>query len=135
VYGPGLRRNIIFDITEALATEKDFTLSVDPESQYDFIYVDDVVRALLQASSKDWANKTVNISTGRGVTAGSVLELAGKYADRKTSGISFTNGKVVRKVYLNHLASELGWRPQYGFEEGLKKVVEHRLAKGRAHGS
>lgn len=137
VYGPGLRRNIIYDITEALAAGKKLVLPVASDSQYDIVYIDDVVTALISASSNGWVNKTVNISTGIGITASEILALAGKYTGMATSGITFTKDNVVRKVYHNILASNLGWRPEYQPEEGLKRVIAHRPTDNTAkeHGS
>lgn len=96
------------------------------EAVRDYIYIDDVIDAMLLAAQKP-GSSIVNISSGQGHSIMDVVQ-----------GVEAVSGKKIRKDFIparpgdvqvnildNKLAYEIyGWRPQFEFKEGLSKTWE-----------
>ena len=93
----------------------------------DFVYVSDVVEANMRASSApEAAGKAYNVATGSTVTINELLETICRLEDQ-TFNPSY---QPAREGDIRHscadiscIARDLDWRPQVGFEEGLKKLL------------
>ncbi|MDP5238449.1 NAD-dependent epimerase/dehydratase family protein [Uliginosibacterium sp. 31-16] len=92
----------------------------------DFIYISDVVDALLAALVKTEGERIFNIGSGRGHSLNELIraieKVTGRVADcRYLPGRAFD---IPSNVLCNARASQgLGWSPEVGFEEGLEKFV------------
>lgn len=102
------------------------------EQLRDFTYVDDVVDAMLLAATHEVANgKVYNLGGNRVVTLNQLADLTlaahgeGRYerhtfpADRKRIDIGdyYADDQLIR--------TELGWSPQVGLEEGLRRTLAY----------
>ena len=96
----------------------------DGEQTRDYIYVKDVVSALIKASTID-ENHFLNIGTG---VETSVNELANSMKSQFNSEINpiykpAREGELNRSVLNNTKAiKELDWKPEYNLDEGMKQV-------------
>ena len=96
----------------------------DGEQTRDYIYVKDVVSALIKVSTID-ENHFLNIGTG---VETSVNELANSMKSQFNSEINpiykpARDGELNRSVLNNTKAKkELGWKPEYDLDEGMKQV-------------
>ena len=99
----------------------------------DYVYVGDVVRALLAAEAGP-AGVTANVGTGREAT---VLDLiAGLGYEGEPEFLPARLGEVQRSALDPALAGELwGWRAETPLEEGLRITFESVAAARRAPGS
>jgi UDP-glucose 4-epimerase len=100
----------------------------DGSQTRDFVFVDDVVEALVSAATASSANRTViNIGSGQEV---SIRELAAhvvRVTDKQASILynPSVSGGVSRLVADVRLARELlGWAPHTSLEEGLRLTLE-----------
>ena len=129
VYGPheeskGRYANVI---TQMLLSEKEFTIYGDGSQTRDFVYVDDVVRAIILAAEKGEGHLILNVGTGRETSFSEVASLIQKikpleikyapnpiknYVERTKADISLTRRK-------------LNWTPVVKLEEGIKKTAEY----------
>ncbi len=129
VFGPGLVRNVLFDIIAAFARSKPLRLPMSLDSEYDFVFIDDVVSAMLHATADSWANKTLNISSGAGVKVRDIVEYAATISNVDASRVQVAGDTIVRKVYRNDTAIALGWRPRQPFLEGVKKCWDYEATR------
>lgn len=103
---------------------------VNPGVSRDFIYIDDVVKAYLLAAQSEKVG-IYNVGTGVSIRMEEAVWAAemvigidtcdspkwGSMPDRDwDTDIWVANNRKIR--------TELGWRPEYSFEEGLKKTLE-----------
>lgn len=129
VYGtrqePTLEGGVISIFLDRLAAGEAGTIFGDGSQTRDFVYVGDVVRAVLAADSHDGG--VLNVGTG---VETSILELhrlcaqvAGVDVEPKVT--EARPGDVLRSVVDPSRAErELGWRPERTLEEGLRETWE-----------
>ena len=125
VYGPrqdaGLEGGVVAIFLERLAGGEQAAIFGDGLQTRDFVYVGDVVSALLAAAEREGG--VFNIGTGVETT---ILDLHGACARvaGTDAGPRFEDAKLgdVRRSVLDVslAARELGWRPQIGLDEGLR---------------
>ena len=128
VYGPRMSRNAIYDMLTGFVEERPIKLYASLESEHDFIYVKDVVSALVQAFDPAWDDRVVNVSSGYGAPLHSLYEmLCGLFGFRPR--VEIVNSSVTKDVLLNKKALALGWKPKYKLEDGLKETMDRLLAE------
>jgi UDP-glucose 4-epimerase len=94
----------------------------------DFVYVDDVVDALVAAATATEVNRAViNIGSGREVSINELASLVARVTAKKISVLhnQTQSGGVSRLVADVTLASRsLGWTPGYDLEAGLRLTLQ-----------
>ncbi|MDP3837269.1 MAG: NAD-dependent epimerase/dehydratase family protein [bacterium] len=130
VYGPrqykGGEAGVIAIFTEAMANDKACTLYGDGKQTRDFVYVDDVVAALIAASKIDCRGE-INISTATEIDMWAMVTAIEEAAGKKLKlELAPTRaGEQRRSVLLNRRALEtLDWSPQIDFAEGIKRTYQ-----------
>jgi nucleoside-diphosphate-sugar epimerase len=112
----------------ALLGGTQLTVYGDGEQSRDFVYVENVVEAILLAcEAKGAAGHTFNIGTGGRYTLNQTLALLEKIAGRSARAkyAAPREGDIRDSQADIGLAREvLGYRPRIGFEEGLKRTWE-----------
>ena len=93
----------------------------------DFVYVGDVVNALVAAATADRVNRTIiNVGSGQEVSLLKLVEKIEHAAGREVHRLvnAEENGGVPRLVADIRLASELlKWKPQVSLDEGLTQML------------
>jgi UDP-glucose 4-epimerase len=94
----------------------------------DFVYLDDVVEALIKASkASDVDGKTINIGCGKEVSIVDLAERVIELTGVKTESIfnPKSKGGVSRmRADISKAADLLGYKPKYSLSEGLKLTLE-----------
>jgi UDP-glucose 4-epimerase len=133
VYGPDCH-GAIYDFLNKLRknTKKLEVLGTGKQSR-DFVYISDMVDALLKAATSPAApGEVFNVGTG---TTTSVAELAKMIVDilgLEDVDIYFTGGQAwagdmdITLADNSKAVSKLQWKPQVSLEEGLKKLISSR---------
>ncbi|MFH1786604.1 MAG: NAD-dependent epimerase/dehydratase family protein [archaeon] len=93
----------------------------------DFVYVSDVVKALLSAASPSLKGKVLNVGTGRTVTindlAKKIISLAG--SESKVEHVGARKGEIHgMSSDTALLKKEFGWVPGTNLEDGLKSTIK-----------
>jgi UDP-glucose 4-epimerase len=95
----------------------------------DFVYVDNVVDALLLASTATNVNRAViNIGSGQEVSVNELAALVGRVTEKRVNVLHnrTQSGGVSRLVADVRLAQELlGWAPCTSLEQGLRLTLEY----------
>lgn len=101
--------------------------SLDEKAYHDWIYIDDVIDALLLLSEHPRLG-VVNVGTGRQHTNKEICEMLKRiigidYLSTKYEGMRPNDSQVW--IADNTLLRKLGWTPKVMLEDGLRKVYEY----------
>lgn len=92
-----------------------------------FVYVKDVVGAMMLAAEKYAIVDPINIGTDEEVTIKELIELIIRVSGRELAvrfDTSKPEGQVRKAVGISKIKKRLGWSPTYSLEEGLKETIE-----------
>jgi UDP-glucose 4-epimerase len=88
----------------------------------DYVYIGDLIDALIKAMRYDGKIKVFNIGSGNGISLTEVINAIEKVLKKKLS-VKFLPGRKfdvpVNVLSIKLAESELGWKPRVEFEEGL----------------
>lgn len=99
---------------------KPYTVVGDGTQTRDFLYVTDVARAFLAAAETDRVGRVYNLGAGKPQSVNRLIELLGgekTYIPKRPGEPDCTWADISR------ITTELGWKPQVSFEEGVAKIV------------
>jgi UDP-glucose 4-epimerase len=92
----------------------------------DFVYVRDVVDAMVQLSQTPETAGVYNVGYGTGIRVSALAQTIKKYLNSQ-SDIVFDPprpGDIRHSVASNVLLRSTGWKPNFGFEDGLKHMLQ-----------
>ena len=125
VYGPRqlakLEGGVVAIFTGRLRNGESVTIFGDGEQTRDYVYVGDVVAAVLAAAGRDGG--VFNVGTATETSVNELFEACRRVAgvEAEAAHAPARAGEVLRSVLDISLAErELGWRPQTPLEEGLQ---------------
>jgi UDP-glucose 4-epimerase len=131
VYGPGQRLHIGQGVIGVLADHALRGASMEVwgtgESLRDYLYVEDLVRALMSLVAYTGTHRIFNISSGAGH---SVLDIISILRDRLGLAPEVTHKPArgfdvpANVLDSSRLHTETGWRPTIGLEDGITRTVE-----------
>lgn len=130
VYGPKQdphgEAGVIAIFIKAILTKKHFQIFGDGEDQRDYVYIDDVIRAILLAGLSNGYGP-FNIGTGKGTSTNKIFSLISKYCGYSDLPI-YANPRPgdIKKIMLdvNKAKKEINWVPKFNIEEGIRKTVD-----------
>ena len=109
-----------------LDDENPFIVWGSPDVVRDFLYVKDVVKAALLVLEKGESMRPYNIGSGTAITVGGIVDAILKATD-KTPEVCYDETKPTtipfRMASTERIRTELGFEPDYTFEEGIKETV------------
>lgn len=127
-YGPGLRKQLLWDLFQKSRNGKSVDLSGTGNETRDFIYIDDIVRAIETIIEKGSFNSTVyNLAGGKEVSVKEVATLLlsqlGFAGEINFSGIGRAGDPVNWVADISSLKN-LGYAPAIEIGDGIKKYVK-----------
>ena len=124
VYGPRqlpkLEGGVVAIFMDRLRAGEGVRIYGDGEQVRDWVYVGDIVSAVLAAAGRDGG--VLNVGTGRATSVNELFETCRRVAgvDAAAKHADPRPGDVLRSVLdVSRAEAELGWRPQHSLEEGL----------------
>jgi UDP-glucose 4-epimerase len=100
----------------------------DGRQKRDFVFVDDVVAALISASIASNVNRlTINVGSGVPSSINDIVAAVGKALSKELTPLHVTaesGGVSTMRADLARAKERLGYVPRVSLEEGLRKVVE-----------
>ncbi|ADL18472.1 NAD-dependent epimerase/dehydratase [Acidilobus saccharovorans 345-15] len=131
VYGPGMRRgpyaSVIYNFMEAAIRGLRPVIYGDGLNTRDFVYVDDVARAFVEAVRRR-ATGPFNVGTGREVSVLDLLRLISKVAgvELRPEFREPRPGDIRRSCAdVSRARESLGWEPRVSLEEGLRLTYSY----------
>jgi nucleoside-diphosphate-sugar epimerase len=135
VYGPGQpdRNKLVPYVTDSLLRGEAPKL-MSGRREIDWIYVEDVVDALLAAATAEGvAGRSLDVGSGRLVSVRDVVEklahMVGGDVDPIFGGVPDRELERVAVADVAPTTAALGWRPQVDLDEGLARTVAYRRAE------
>lgn len=128
VYGIGMRRFIIHDLVKKILSQpRELLIKGDGQQVRDYLYIDDVVTALILIASRGQTGNDYNVASGQPVK---ILDLASKITQLMEhpetriipSGSRHPEEVPVWFADISKIG-KIGFTPSVSFEEGLKKTV------------
>lgn len=129
-YGPLQSVNkgvgLIAAVIDAIRNDRTVDIFGDGETQRDYIYIEDAVRAMVSAISYQGTHKIINIGSGEGKSINEIISLIeqamGVKAKKNTlPGRSFDVRKSVLDISL--IRNELDWHPYVDLSDGINLTV------------
>lgn len=125
VYGKGSKIGVVYNMLKNVKEGKPIIIYGDGMQKRDFLYVDDVIAAIVIAL-KEEKEGVFNLGYGKDTTVLDLAEQIKKIYAQKVK-ISFKQneaGKANRIEYsINKAQSVLGWTAKVTLEEGLNKIL------------
>lgn len=130
VFGPGQRLGFVVpDVIERTRTAEGPIDIYDPETVLDFLYVDDLVDALLFLLSGRHTG-TFNIGSGKETTITEIYDAIRKYFEKDQLDYSVKTNRRGYVVADIGKLKNLGWEPRFTLEEGIDRTVRYFLEHG-----
>ena len=124
IHGHKLReRGSIGNLIHAIYGGEFFALYGDGSQTRDYVYIDDVVEALLRAQG----NGIYNVGTGIETATSDLVELIGQMTNRELEIHPTPPRKVDyiqrRALDISRIERDLGWKPEVSLETGLARCI------------
>jgi UDP-glucose 4-epimerase len=125
---PGKNQGVIAALISCALDSKEFEIWGDGSAIRDYIYVDDVVDALLLAAEDQSQERIFNIGSGQGRDLRHVLAEIEANLGCVNIAVRRTKERLidvpVSILAIERAADILGWRPKTPFNVGLKQTIE-----------
>jgi UDP-glucose 4-epimerase len=132
VYGPfsAHKTSVVAKFLDDIETSGSIVIDGDGLQTRDFIYVEDLARALLAALESPVKGEVFQISAGIETSIQTLSELVEAVVGQKVNSthIEARAGDVRRNYSVIAKATTmLGWKPQVSLEDGLRRTYEWRV--------
>lgn len=98
----------------------------DGSAVRDYLYIDDLVEAIMRAGECAAEERIINIGSGRGLSLNEVLDAIERVTGRPTQRVyrpARALDVAVSLLDIGRAERVLGWRPRVGFETGLRRFA------------
>ena len=134
VYGAGQHENFLIPkILRQIASGQGVEVK-DLDPKRDYVYIKDVVSAIMRATEIEKGINRFNIGSGKSCSVGELINilkaLIGKSAEVRSSGERRQDEIMDTIADVRRSREELGWKPEYSLQEGLKDMIAEELKRG-----
>ncbi len=138
VYGPGSghKASVVAKFIKRALSGETLEIYGDGKQTRDFIYIDDLVNAVLLSAEKEVGGEVFQIATSQETTVGEITEKLVNILEAKgIEGIEVKNTEVrlgdVKRNFSDTSKAKrmLGWQPMMNQDEGLKTTIDWFLEK------
>ncbi len=125
IYGKGNKKGVIYHMVKNIRQNKPIIIYGDGKQKRDFLYVDDVVEAILLAIKKE-KKGIFNLGSGENLSLVELVSLINNICSQKVQ-VEYKNieqEKVTSIAYtVGKAQTLLGWKPKVNIQEGLKELL------------
>lgn len=128
VFGPGLRKQLFWDLFHKAKTQENFTLFGTGNESRDFIFIDDLVKAIDYIAQYTGFNaEAINVGNGEEIFIKNAVSVFYSFFDKRIdysfSGTSRSGDPMNWKADIRQL-NALGYKQSVDFESGLARYYE-----------
>lgn len=118
-------------ITDCLKNDKTFNLYGDGSQTRDFVFIDDVVKAIRLVATETPKSTVYNIAQGGETSLLDIIHLYEKVTSKKLKikKMPARNGDIQKSIADISKIKALGFKPDWSLEKGLKKYWEYEIRK------
>ena len=126
VYGPGQRVGLIPSVIRSILDKKPIEVRGDGSQTRDFVYIDDVVKVLVQAIDKPLYSTTINLGTGEETSVNDIINLCTQYLHRPAilNYVMYDNDRLAFRADNTLLRSIYGDIEFTPIADGIKRTIE-----------
>ena len=128
-YKPGEGRKMMATFIEAALKNEDLPVMGDGEQSSDFVFIDDVVEAIMRAPRDAAIGQIMDIGTGINTpvkkVAEMIIEITGSKSKIKYVPLRTGEVKVHTKADNTNAKKYLDWEPKVGLREGIKRTIPY----------
>lgn len=136
VFGPNQNpespySGVLSIITDKLKNDEVFTLYGDGSQTRDFVYVDDVVKAIRLVATKTPTATVYNVAQGGETSLLDIIHIYEKVSGKKLKidHQPARKGDINKSVADISKIKELGFKPDWSLEKGLEKYWQYEMGK------
>ena len=129
IYGPFDSADTLISKTISLLLHHDTPAITKGEQQWDYLYAEDLAKALFLLGEKGVNNSVYCLGSGQTRTIREYIEVVKSIIDPSANidfgKIPYSNNQVMHLCAdIEKLTNDTGFLPEYSFEEGIKKTIE-----------
>ena len=112
-----------------IANQKPITIYGDGEVVRDYIYMDDVIRALIQLGKYDGKEHVFNVGSGKGHSLNEIMQIMRKIIGEEISVEYIPNRNCDVKVSVlntSRIKAEIEWQAEVELWEGITMILEYQ---------
>ncbi len=121
-------------ISQALDAGEEITVK-DLAPKRDYVYLEDLVTALLATLNKPGGYRVYNIGSGVSLSVQEVIDVIQEIADTKKKVVCEnairTNELMDVVADISKAGNELGWHPRFSFHAGIENIIRSERGKRR----
>jgi len=125
VYGQGSTKGVIYNMIHNIRNNKPIILFGDGNQKRDFLYVDDIVKAILLSLKKE-NDGIFNLGTGESISLQEIIAYLKKWSPKTvTVNVKPSEKEKPKNIFYStaNAQEKLGWKFSISIEEGLKKLL------------
>lgn len=127
IFGPGQKEHFLIpEIISQVEAGQPIHLK-DLTPRRDYVYLDDLVDALILTMEPECGCRVFNIGSGSSLSVAEIVESIQSVAGTSLPVVSEEQPRVneISDVYadIGRAGNELHWRPRHSFEEGIRKMM------------
>ncbi|MCK4464622.1 MAG: NAD-dependent epimerase/dehydratase family protein [Bacteroidales bacterium] len=115
-------------IDQLLSKDKDILVVKDIRPKRDFIYIEDLLNAIILTLREEKRFEIYNVGSGISISIKEIIEILKEITNInksiKTKGEYRNNEILDVRADINKIKNQLGWKPKYSFREGMIKTIE-----------
>ncbi len=126
IYGPGNEKGVISNFIRSVKKDGVVKIFGTGEQKRDFVYVDDVVNALIRAVEWEGVSETFNISGGIAYSLNEIVDILKEHGllfEEVHEDFEASNALRVLSQSNKKAVQILHWEPSVGFEEGIRRTI------------
>lgn len=130
IYGPGRNDNNLISYTIKSLLKRDKPSLTKLEQKWDYLYIDDLIKALILLGDNGKGNKIYPIGSGEHYPMSTYVEKIRNYIDSSLplgiGELPYKSSVIDNQIMdISELKKDTGFRPDYTFDNGIQITIEY----------